>query len=650
MENLTYQQQANHLENGDVIRDHVLHVDLSVEGREFPDKNFSSGGAFKTNFRAIKSIFNPFLIILGIIIGMTAIIIGSLGNFLSIIIFKKLNKEPLNKNQKSMNNLLLSLAYVDFITATFMAPVNVSSYIQRQNPFNLIFGVNSKLSRYLCSWQAYFYYNCGYISCVHMTVITINRFIGIVLPQNYAHYNHHTKFWVGLSWILSPVLLLPYFFLKNGGFKFNQNQSLCVFDVTSFNQMATNYMLFLRILFQLMTNLIMIICYILIYRKMRIIGHNINKFRDRESKYSVSSIGLRSRISMLANKNLNRISKASLALGSKFRIASVRNEELDWESSTENLKRTTKFVEPEEKLPEIKERNSYEQMQKQLLSDQPVLASTPQILDVNYIKNEESYPDEITRPTQSDYHTKLTAQLEPHPKSSRERTRFSIRLSSSHDDFKKIVESKSRKSKKNRNSGGSYKPEYIENDKHLHLDKNTRDKNWKTWISDQLYQIKKKLVKVPPTEEELRVERNSKNLEKLMSDSESESNDELIHQASNTVEILKSSKHTLAKNLNATDDTTDLIQKTKTTEKRPTSTFYKSNETNTKKQMQNVHDRNKKILKLATVVCFSFAILFFPSTAIWIIQAFKNERFPSEYHQLCSMITWLREVLDFCSC
>ena len=477
--------------------------------------------------------------ILGLTIGSIDVVIGSIGNLLAIIILKSIIKQTKNKSHKSMNCLLLSLAVVDFITATFMMPFNVIGYFTKNNPFNFLGDTTNDnmidFPKIMCSWQAYFYYNCGYVSCVHMATVTVNRFIGIVLPRQYSHYANHKTFWISISWILSPIMLFPFFFAQDrtdpmihNGYKFNSHQFLCSFNV-NLPSIWIHYMIFNRVFFQLLTNIVMILCYMLIYNKIYGIGEEVNDFRRRISGQVQEKI-MRSR----SNSILSVQSKTS---GKTATIPIVINQ-------VENSK---------------EDKDTQDQL------------------------------NSLLDPPESDTELQRNSKI-----SEKERTRFSIRKSSSSDD---VTESGiAHASKQN----CKYNKVNFERHNLNNLSISARSvKNFRKSIKNKI-------------------------MANLKRDGSGSSTEAFASKA--------------AKQYDPSENDISTIKST------ARESCYSL--TNAQKQNQFIYERNKKMLKLATIICATFTALFFPSILIWLIQIFSGVKFRNEYHQLCSIVTWLNSCVN----
>jgi len=61
----------------------------------------------------------------GIAVGLTDILLGSLGNLLTIIVFSRSSSLRV-----SFNIFILNLAVIDLITSTLMMPLQVAGYVQ----------------------------------------------------------------------------------------------------------------------------------------------------------------------------------------------------------------------------------------------------------------------------------------------------------------------------------------------------------------------------------------------------------------------------------------------------------------------------------------------------------------------------------------
>ena len=207
----------------------------------------------------------------GITIGIFAIIVGTVGNLCTIIIVAT-NKIMM---ASCFNLLVLSLATVDFITAAFMLPSNVLFYINKTAP-----------NPNYCKFQAFFYYNCGYISVVHFVIIAVTRYIGIVLPNDWNYLVNEKRFiylWIFISWTFAPIVLFPFWFEENGGFGWYDAYTLCVFKSWEYSVEWKNYMIFSRILFQLLPAILMSFIYFVIYKTINKSERMVSSFKSTET-------------------------------------------------------------------------------------------------------------------------------------------------------------------------------------------------------------------------------------------------------------------------------------------------------------------------------------------------------------------------------
>ncbi|XP_039252992.2 G-protein coupled receptor 84-like [Styela clava] len=200
---------------------------------------------------------------LGVTIGLFAIFLGTFGNSMTIIAFCKNRK--LRRNV--FNLFIVNLSLVDLLTASCMLPFNVAGYIYMEWPFG-----NDHVT---CSIQAFFYFCCGYTSVVCLLAITMNRFVGIVFPDRYVTL--YSSKWSSVillsSWLIAPAFLLPFLVAaiinnSNGiprtpiGWK--EREFLCTFiNIDGWGP----YMQVVRVVFQFLPLVIMIVAYIFIWKR-----------------------------------------------------------------------------------------------------------------------------------------------------------------------------------------------------------------------------------------------------------------------------------------------------------------------------------------------------------------------------------------------
>ncbi|CAG5083825.1 Oidioi.mRNA.OKI2018_I69.PAR.g10473.t1.cds [Oikopleura dioica] len=200
----------------------------------------------------------------GIIVGSLSIVIGTLGNFLTILVIVR-NRSM----QTKFNMFIANLCVIDFLTAATMLPVNVASYVLGRWPFPRF--------PWWCSLQAFYYYCCGYTSTVCLIAISVNRLVGICFPLYYNKIFSRRKIWFELAftWLLAPLLMAPFFF--NNGFQWVDKYSLCVFNNMQFNAQWMHYMQFTRITFQMVPVFVFIVIYSIIFVKVRGSGMQVIK-------------------------------------------------------------------------------------------------------------------------------------------------------------------------------------------------------------------------------------------------------------------------------------------------------------------------------------------------------------------------------------
>jgi len=197
----------------------------------------------------------------GIIIGIFDIVIGSFGNFFTILAFTRCKAL-----HTPYNVFIVNLSIIDFLTATCMMPLNVTGYILKRWPL----GGPDHIS---CSIQAFVYFCCGYTSIVCLLVITINRFIIIIYRDLYIQVfsKRNVLILSVLCWLVAPLFMLP-LILHHGGKQsaaWNPEQFLCTFMPSKMSEKWKSYMLFCRILFQFMPAILMTSLYTTIFLKVR---------------------------------------------------------------------------------------------------------------------------------------------------------------------------------------------------------------------------------------------------------------------------------------------------------------------------------------------------------------------------------------------
>ena len=489
-------------------------------------------------------------------------------------------------------------------------PFNGLAYYKKENPFNLFF-TSLSLQKYFCSWQAYFYYNCGYISCVHMATVTLNRLIGIVLPKNYNHIANYTKFWVAVSWLLSPIILLPFFFVPPddtqivsgainwGGYIYNKSQLLCVFNVGgNSNFIGTifyQYMIFSRVLFQLVPAPIMIVSYSLIYHKMNVIGKEISNFSQKDQVATNGPPKRKAVCKTVLRAVESQVDKSETKSGQDTSC---------WDHQEEEVPRKGTGATNKPKLKHTPSTcSSY------ISQYTNIKEPTEPIQEVSYIDNlnfsaqleglsQENLPNLPEDQDDSEYHKKETTRLSYAYKEGKlRRSRSSSEL-----DRVALTERMASRPRKTRRTMTFAEEEMMNEISNCSSQKDicyNGPENRGSLYAGTNYRHKLNRLS---SNFSVALDRTSKKFVRLS---------------------------TVSKNLLSSFNST----KANLQEKR-------------RKQLNHVHDRNKKILKLATVVCATFSVLFLPSTVIWIYSSVTGARFSTEVHQLCSMVTWFNSCVN----
>lgn len=226
----------------------------------------------------------------GIVVGCFDIIVGGIGNGLTIAAFAS-NKKLWN----TFNIFVINLSLIDFMTAVVMMPMNVLGYALEKWPFE----------PWTCRVQAYFYLNCGYISVCCLMSITVNRLIGIVFPLHYKRYFSRARVIciIVLCWTLSPALLSPFLLIRNDdndeymiGWK--EDQNICTFNNLT-NSTMILYMKFIRVLFQFLPAIAMTLSYSIAVFDVAYFGQIPISLTSR----AIPSQGVRFSVATLSNNN-----------------------------------------------------------------------------------------------------------------------------------------------------------------------------------------------------------------------------------------------------------------------------------------------------------------------------------------------------------
>ncbi|CBY21144.1 unnamed protein product [Oikopleura dioica] len=186
----------------------------------------------------------------GIVIGILDIVVGGFGNGLTIAAFLT-NR----KLWSTFNIFIVNLSIIDFLTAVFMMPLHVVGYVLMEWPF----------PQWMCAFQAYIYFCCGYTSVVCLVAITLNRLVGIVYPLHYKRFfsSCRTSLAIVFCWFVAPLFLLPFLIFSNSDgtqmMGWREDQLLCTF--TNLEPEFELYMKIMRLLFQFSPACIMIVSY-----------------------------------------------------------------------------------------------------------------------------------------------------------------------------------------------------------------------------------------------------------------------------------------------------------------------------------------------------------------------------------------------------
>uniref|UniRef100_H2YWK1 G-protein coupled receptors family 1 profile domain-containing protein n=1 Tax=Ciona savignyi TaxID=51511 RepID=H2YWK1_CIOSA len=198
---------------------------------------------------------------IGIAIGVVDIILGTLGNLLTIVVLARISTL-----QSSFNIFITSLAVVDLLTAALMMPFNVAGYAQMDWSLGGAESITASI-------QAFVYFCCGYTSITCFVLITTNRYISVMLPTHYKTLFSKSRI-IGaviISWMVAPAFLLPVLLGRGADGRpiigWHRDQLLCTFINVTGNWRS--YMQVLRVLFQFLPIFAMVVMYAMMLWRFR---------------------------------------------------------------------------------------------------------------------------------------------------------------------------------------------------------------------------------------------------------------------------------------------------------------------------------------------------------------------------------------------
>ena len=176
---------------------------------------------------------------------------------------------------------------------------------------------------------------------VHFVIIAVTRYIGIVLPNDWNYLVNEKRFiylWIFISWTFAPVVLLPFWFEENGGFGWYDDYTLCVFKSWEYSIEWKNYMIFSRILFQLLPAILMSFIYFVIYKTINKSERMVSSFKSTEtlegSKVSALKVN---KVNLERSESFSNVKRKTLCVINDIKKAlSVSSAVNDKESSDDS--------------------------------------------------------------------------------------------------------------------------------------------------------------------------------------------------------------------------------------------------------------------------------------------------------------------------
>ncbi|CAK8689167.1 unnamed protein product [Clavelina lepadiformis] len=244
----------------------------------------------------------------GIIVGLLVFIFGTAGNGITVWAYIR------NKNlQTSFNVLIANLCLIDLLFSCIIIPFTVVTYFTGYNVYGNAF----------CSVVGYFYYASLASSLYNLTAIAVNRYSGIVKPNEYQRLftGKRLAICIATIWLIPPILYIP--IVAGRSIKFREDTLRCA--VGSDNDVSPAiawYNMVLNITFQAVPLIILIALYSAIFAKVKQVQ---KKMKEHQSSFRKSHKKLEKQGSNISNASSikNRSGNTSDDTGDEFRPSSL---------------------------------------------------------------------------------------------------------------------------------------------------------------------------------------------------------------------------------------------------------------------------------------------------------------------------------------
>jgi len=270
----------------------------------------------------------------GIIIAFLVLILGTFGNLMTILAYRR-NK----KLQNTFNLLVANLCGIELAFSVVVISLIIPGMILQKNPYNESF----------CTAVGYFYYSLHASALFNVVVIAINRYIGVIHANEYSrcYQSRNVKICIACSWLASPILHLP---LLYDGISWSQQVLRCTVDLENSPKAIRKYNLAINLVFQAVPMVILIYAYSMIMRKVRLLNKKMEKHRavlklTSNGSTKTSSYRGFGRGTNLSNKEItatpeNSIRRPEEVSGSNKKIKDTLNAAKSEESDADDILET----------------------------------------------------------------------------------------------------------------------------------------------------------------------------------------------------------------------------------------------------------------------------------------------------------------------
>ena len=191
------------------------------------------------------------------------VIAAFIGNLLICLVLYK------NRALRTITNaFVLSLALTDLLMSLLVIPLKIAS----------AFIASEIVSDLACQVTGILVYNLAGVSLLTLTHIAVNRYIRVVKPSLYPkiYTKRSAAIMVVSVWVITILIGLVAFSLLGVKFRhINPNPVIC--SIIYSNKTDIAFYTFVIVLYNVPTSLVIAVCYILLYRKIR--QHNVTMRR-----------------------------------------------------------------------------------------------------------------------------------------------------------------------------------------------------------------------------------------------------------------------------------------------------------------------------------------------------------------------------------